>query len=693
MKNKNFPRLMEPGYIGKVRLKNHIIKTAQGSSVIEPDTGFAGERAKAYYGNLASGGVSLVIVESCGVEYPLGVHHYPVQFRLHDDALIPSFRELAQVIHQHDCQAFIQLFHSGAWNPTGLLPKRDTQSASAMTPEELPGPGFAIPRAMTLAEVDAHVEMFVRAAERAREAGFDGVEFNGGTCHLLNSFMSRIWNKRDDKYGCQSLENRARFMQEIIRATRQRCGTDFAVTCLINIEEYGHPKATTMEEGVRFAALYQQAGADAIQVRAHSYHHRDGLMHPDRLYYPELPADRPADLDWSNKGKAAIIPLAVAVKKAVTVSVIAACRLDVFLGEKLLREGKIDFVGMTRRILCDPELPRKVMEDRVEDIRPCLGCLHCMDVRLHNKPVMCRVNAHLNRERELKFKTAQIKKRVLIVGGGPAGMEAARVAALRGHDVSLVDNQPKLGGLLPLAALVKDVEIDDITSLIRWFYVQLKKLGVRIEQGQDITPEFFSKLQPDVIIVAGGGKHVIPAITGINNPSVIASGTLHKKLKTYLRFFSPQVLAGITRYYLPLGKSVVIIGGQIQGCEIAEFLVKRGRQVTIVDQVPEDKLGEGMTGDDKYSLFPWFDKKGVKRYLGVKFGKIEGKAMTLTTRDGQSITLQADTFVTALPLDANTDLIQKMTGKAKEVYFIGDANEPKLIADAVASGAIIADSI
>ena len=150
MSNNRFPKLMEPGYIGKVKLKNHIIKTAQGSSVIEPDTGFAGERALAYYGNLASGGVSLVIVESCGVEYPLGVHHYPVQFRLHDDALIPSFSELAKEIHKYYCKAFIQLFHSGAWNPTGLLPKRDTQSASAMTQEELPGPGFAIPRAMTL---------------------------------------------------------------------------------------------------------------------------------------------------------------------------------------------------------------------------------------------------------------------------------------------------------------------------------------------------------------------------------------------------------------------------------------------------------------------------------------------------------------------------------------------------------------
>jgi 2,4-dienoyl-CoA reductase (NADPH2) len=685
--------LLGTGYIGTVKLKNRIIKTAQGSSVIEPDTGFAGERAKSYYGNLASGGSSLIIVESCGVEYPLGVHHYPVQFRLHDDALIPSFTGLAKEIHKYDCKVFIQLFHSGAWNPTGLLPKRDTQSCSAMTPEELPGPGFAIPRAMTLSEVEAHVEMFVKSAERAYQAGFDGVEFNAATCHLLNSFLSRIWNKRDDKYGCQSLENRARFLQDIIRESKKRCGPDFAVTCLINIEEYGHPKATTLEEGVQFSKLLQEAGVDAIQVRAHSYHHRDGLMHPDRLYYPELPKDRPQDLDWSHKGKAATIPLAVAVKKAVTIPVFAAGRLDVFSGEKLLQEGKIDFVGMTRRLLCDPELPKKVIENRIDDIRPCLGCLHCMDVRLHNKPVMCRVNPHLNRERELKFESVKEKKKVLVIGGGPAGMEAARVAAMRGHDVTLVEKYPKLGGLLPLAALLKDVEVEDIMSLIKWFGLQLSELGVKTKLGVKDTAEVINEVKPDTIIVAGGGKHAKPVLTGIDGPNVVTSAALHGKLKTFMKFFSPQTLAELTKLYMPVGKRVVIIGGRIHGCEVTEFLVKRGRQVTIVDEAPEDMLGDGMTGDDKYSLFPWLDVKGVKRYMGAKLGNIDGKFLTITTKEGQKISLEADTFITALPLDVNAVLIKDMQGKAKDVYYIGDTQEPKLIADAIASGAITANSI
>jgi len=517
------------------------------------------------------------------------------------------------------------------------------------------------------------------------------VEFNGGTCHLLNSFLSRIWNKREDEYGPQSLENRARFMQKIIRETKSRCGADFAVMCLINVEEYGHPKATTLEEGVQFSRLLQEAGADAIQVRAHSYHHRDGLLHPDRLYYPELPEDRPQDLDWSNKGKAATIPLAVAVKKAVNIPVIAAGRLDVFMGEKLLQEGKIDFVGMTRRLLADPELPKKVMENRVEDIRPCLGCLYCMDVRLQNKPVMCRVNAQLNRERELKYLPAEKKKKVLVAGSGPAGLEAARVAALRGHEVTIYDKDSRLGGLLPLAAILKDLETNEIMDLITYFKIQFQKLGVRVKTGQGVTPALISELQPDVVIYAGGGKHFIPGIPGINSRKVVTSGALHRQLKSYLRFFSPQSLARLTKMYMPVGKRVIVIGGKIHGCEVAEFLVKRGRQVTIVDY--DDKPGEGMTGDDKYLLFPWFEKKGVKMHLGVKFNQISGGKLNITTREGKNETLDADTIITSLPLKPDTDIINVMTGKAQEVYFIGDCKEPKLIPDAIAAGAIAGNSI
>jgi 2,4-dienoyl-CoA reductase (NADPH2) len=687
----HFPKLLAPGYIGRVRLKNRIIKTAQGSSTIEPDSGFVGDRCKAYYDSLASGGVGLLIVESCGVEYPLGVHHPPVQFRLHDDTLIPSFTELTRVVHQHDCPIFLQLIHSGPWNPTGFLKGRNARCSSTLTEDELPGPDFVETKEMAPAEVAEVIEMFVKSAERAKKAGFDGVEINAGTCTLPNSFLSRVFNKRQDEYGIASLEDRARFVTDILSGIKERLGSDFAVTVLINIVEFGSERATTIGEGVRFAGLMQRAGADAIQVRAHYYGHRGGLLHPDRFFYPELKKPVLEGLDWSNKGKGAIVPLAEAVKRVVTVPVIAAGRLDPLLGEKLLRERKLDFVGMTRRLLADPELPRKVTEARLEDVRPCLGCLHCMDVRLQNKPVTCRVNARLNRERELTYAPARQRKKVLVVGSGPAGMEAARVAALRGHQVILYEKERRLGGLLNIAALVKDLELDEIMALVRYFKVQFDKLGVNVRLGREATVSVINEAKPDVVIVAVGGRHTVPPIPGIENSSVLTSSALHRTIRFYLRLFTPKILGILTKYWMPLGRRVVIIGGRIQGCEVAEFLVKRGRQVVIVDCA--EALGEGMTGDDKSQLFPWFDKKGVKRFLGVQYNRITDKGLVITTKEGEELTLEADTVITASPLQSAVGSVENLKGSVAELHFVGDCREPGLIAEATADGAIIANSI
>jgi 2,4-dienoyl-CoA reductase (NADPH2) len=687
--NNRFQKLLEPSYIGKVKTRNRIIKTAQGSSFIEP-TGYVGEQAKAYYETMAKGGVGLLIVESCGVEYPLGIHHFPVQFHLDDDKYIPSYTELVQVIRKHDCPVFLQLFHSGPWNPTGLLPKRDTKSASTLTESELPGPGFAIPRGVSLAEIEDLIQMFVKASQRAKKAGFDGVEINAGTCHLINAFYSRIFNKRQDEFGCTSLENRARFMNRIIGDIKKQMGPEFAVTALINIAEYGHEKATTIEEGVQFARLAAEAGADAVQVRAHGYGHRGGLLQPDRLFYPEFPKPLPKDLDWSHRGVGAIIPLAQAVKKVVSVPVIAACRLDPVLGEKLLQQGDIDFVGMTRRLLADPELPNKVAADRLDDINPCTGCLYCMDVRLHNTPIRCRINANLGREREFALKPAAKVKQVLVVGGGPSGMEAARVAALRGHKVTLCEKSSKLGGLLPLASLLKEIETDELLALIKYLDRQMTKAGVNVRLNTEVTPALIAQLKPDVVILAAGGIDSTMDVPGVNGKNVVTGAKLHGQLKFYSRFFGPKTLARLTKVWMPIGKSVVVIGGTIHGCELAEFLIKRGRKVTIVHSGTE--IGEGMTGDDQFQFLRWIAEKDAVIYTGATIGKITEKGVTIKI-GGKEQTLSADTIAFALPLQFNPALQQQLAGKFTEIYAIGDCNEPHLIADAIAGGSRIGHSI
>ena len=687
--NNQFQKLLEPSFIGKVKTRNRIIKTAQGSSFIEP-TGYVGEQAKAYYETMAKGGVGLLIVESCGVEYPLGIHHFPVQFHLDDDKYIPSYSELTRVVHKYGCPVFLQLFHSGPWNPTGLLPKRDTKSASTLTESELPGPGFAIPRGVSLSEVEDLIQMFVKASARAQKAGFDGVELNAATCHLINEFYSRIFNKRQDEYGCTTIENRSRFLNRIVSEIKKRVGNNFPVVVLLNIAEYGHEKATTLEEGVQFAKLAQEAGADAIQVRAHGYGHRGGLLQPDRLYYPEMPKPLPKDLDWSHKGVAAIIPLAQAVKKVVSVPVFAACRLDPVLGEKLLRQRDIDFVGMTRRLLADPELPNKVAAGKLEDINPCTGCLYCMDVRLHNTPIRCRINANLGREREFALKPAAKTKRVLVIGGGPAGMEAARVAALRGHKVTLCEKASKLGGLLSLAAMLKDVEVNELLALIRYLTVQMEKAGVTVKLNAAVTPSMIAGLKPDVVILAAGGIDSTMNVPGVDKHNVVTGAKLHGQIKFYSRLFGPKTMAGLTKIWMPIGKRVAVIGGTIHGCELAEFLIKRGRKVTIIHSGTE--IGEGMTGDDQFQFMRWIAGKDASIITGATLDKITDTGLVITTAEKEQ-TITVDTVAFALPLQPNTKLQKELEGKLTEIYAIGDCNEPHLIADAIASGSRIAHSI
>lgn len=698
--NSKFHKLLEPGQIGKVKIKNRMFKTGAGSTLGD-GSGRVHQRHKAFYGALAKGGLGLIVVEGPSFYHVPGSQDPPASpfLRLDEDTFIPPLKELTDLIHKYDCQTFLQTMIGGA---TESAPGAQPLSSSFLTPEELKlrqpyHKGYLLrapksPRPYTIDELGDLKVKWVEVAERAARAGFDGIELNAGNGHLLNAFHSRVWNRRDDKYGCQNLENRTRLTVELLQAIKKKLGQDFVVTVGVTVAEYGIEDATTLVEGVGMAGIIAQAGADAIWARVHGYQNVSmDIIWPERVFIPEPPNPLPKEMDWARFGAGSHAPLAAAVKKVVSVPVLVAGRFDPELAEKTLEEGKADFIGMTRRLQADPELPNKVAEERLDDIAPCTACSHCLESNSNRVPIICRINAALGHEGEYAILPAKNRKKVVVVGGGPAAMEAARVAAIRGDEVWLYEKDRKLGGLMPMAALVKGTEVEDIPAMVRYLEHQIRKLGVKIHTGKEFVPSMVDELKPDVVILAAGGIPVIPDIPGINRSIVISSGALHHRLKLLLRFLGPEALRSLTRYWMPLGKRVVIIGGAIQGLELAEFLVKRGRKVTVVDSAQE--LGALMPVRNRIKLMKWLPEKGATLISGARYKEVTDKGLTILTRDGQQQILEADTIATALPLKSNTRLIKEFEGKVPEVYAIGDCNEPRLILHAVADGYRVANSI
>ncbi|MBN1662783.1 MAG: FAD-dependent oxidoreductase [Deltaproteobacteria bacterium] len=636
-----YKMLFQPINIGKMQLKNRIVLPPMGTAYSE--AGIIGRRIIDYYEARAKGGTGLIIVEGTGPgEWCRG----PNQVGLGDDKYLPGWEKLVKAVHKHGAKIAVQLHHAGYEVKNGEYVQ--VSPSAVASPGRMIGVGGRLPHELTVEEIEEIIRCFADSTRRARDVGVDGVEIHGAHQYLVASFLSSSSNKRKDKYG-GSLENKARFLVEITEAMKAAAGADYPIWPRLNVMEYGIENGITIEETLEVVPMAVKAGACAVHASAYAaFSHITKAPLPDKAAF--------------------LVPLAEAVKKVTTVPVMAVGRLDQETGEKVLREGKADLIAIGRRLIADPELPNKVMGGRLEDINYCIGCMECIErLGRRGEGVICTINPAAGREEERRITPAPETKKVVVVGGGPAGMEAARVAALRGHRVVLFEKNDKLGGQLTIAAMPPNKE--DIFPWIAYQTTQLEKGGVETRLNTEATPEIILAEKPDAVILALGGIPVKPPIAGIDAPNVVTA---------------QDVLAGKA----PAGQNCVIIGGGLVGCDTAHWLATRSKTVVIIEMLK--RMAGEMGPMARRRLLDGLREQRVAMYTEATCREISGDGVQITTADGRQTTLPADTVILAVGSAGNDALFKAMAGKGPEVVCVGDAAEPHGIMEAVRDGYLAA---
>jgi 2,4-dienoyl-CoA reductase-like NADH-dependent reductase (Old Yellow Enzyme family)/thioredoxin reductase len=638
-----FKKLLEPVQIGRMQIRNRIVMPAMETGY-GTAAGYVSPQAKDYYEERAMGGVGLIIVEVCCVDAPRG-KAFMRQLSVDNDKFIPGLSELAQAIQKHGAKAALQLHHAGN------SAKKAITHLQPVGPSAIARPGGEVPRELSISEIGDLVNGFTMAAKRAQQAGFDAVEIHAAHGYLLAQFLSATWNKRQDDYG-GTLENRARFLLQILQAIRKEVGSAFPVWCRINGEESGIENGMTLNHARNLAQMLEEFGVDAINVSAIS-HDFPSSVRPS--FYPP---------GWA-------MHIAAEVKQAVSVPVIAVGRISPEFGERLLQEKKADLIAMGRALRADPELPNKLSAGRINDVRPCIACNACIEIFRSGGERLCSVNAGIGREREYRIQPAGSKKKVLIVGGGSAGMEAARVAALRGHEVLLFEKDQRLGGKLLLAAA--PLYKAEIKKFANFLANQMEKLSVKIELNTEVTPALVKGYQPEVVILATGTTPLIPEIIGLDKRNAV---------------HAEDVIAGKAE----AGENVVVVGGGRTGCEVAALLAEKGKKVSIVEML-EEVAGDMRKREGRQIFLNRLAAKGVILLTQMKAEAISDGCLVIADKCGQKQTVEADTIVLACGVLPNTALFQELRKKNVEIHLAGDCVKPRTILEAVDDGARVAMEI
>ena len=698
-----FTNILQPLRIGPMEVKNRMGVTAMGVSLAEED-GSCGDRILAYHREQARGGVGLVTMGVTGVAFPIGGNQLR-QIAISDDKYIPGLKRVADAVHEHGAKIAAQIHHGGLVSTIDLLegrplwcpsvpPAEEGDFMDGFLPEEasqalVPKGGVQL-KVMDKADIAQLVTWFAAAAVRARTAGIDGLEIHAGHGYLIQSFLSPFTNRRDDEYG-GTPENRARLLVEIIRAVREAAGPTIAVWVKLDGVEHGRKPGIQIEDAIRNARMAEEAGAQAIVCTA--YHNSaDGILH-SASHTPQAPG-----LNISN---------AAAIKAAVKIPLFCSGRIEPELAEKAIGDGKFDMLYMGRKMLADPHLPRKVAEQRADDILPCVYCYTCISQIYFAKSMKCAVNPETAFENELQIRPAATPKKVVVIGGGPGGMESARRLSAKGHKVTLLEQSDRLGGTLQFASIAYEPN----ERILNWLKRQVSASKVEVRLETKATVELLRSLAPDEVVVATGAIRTMPPIPGSDRKNVFSGDemramvlgddlpSLKGKVSWTSRMASkagaitgvtksPELIREATKAWMPLGDEIVIIGGELVGLELAEFLAHRGRKVTVVDEAP--KLGAGLQLVRRLRMLPELKHLGVALHPGAAAIAIGDGVVSWRDAGGFQHKADADQVIVAKGAKGDTSLADTLKEAGFAVHIAGDANGVGYIEGAMRSAAEIA---
>ena len=630
--------LLEPENIGSLTLKNRTIMAPMSAALANPD-GTMSDELIAYYTARAEGGVAMILTEYAFVT-PEG-RSSDHQISIADDSVIPGLKKLTERIHENDCKIGLQLQHGGR---RAMGEKCDLIAPSAIAMEY----GARVPHAMTAQEVYDLIDAFVEAAVRAKKAGFDLVEVHCAHGYLLNDFVSPRANRRTDEFG-GSIEGRAKAPVEIIRGIKKACGEDFPVSVRMSADEMVED-GNRKRDSAAMAILFEEAGADLINVSCGVNGVGKGIA----------PAARESGHN---------VEAAEQIKKTVGIRVGVAGRLtEPVYAEMVLRSQSADFVTIGRPLFADPEFVKKAAEGRENEICPCVSCLlRCYGNYGHGGIFRgCMVNPFSMRETTLVPKPAEQKKKIVVVGGGPAGLETAWVAAKRGHSVTLLEKNDYAGGQFQAAAVPPHKQL--LAGAIGYYRTMCEKYGVEMKYNTEADKEKILALKPDVVVLATGGQPLLPPIPGLKEADTLTG---------------LEILRGIQ----PRGKKVLVLGGGAQGAETADHLGDYGYDVTVVE------MRDGIALDDpeavREKLFERFAKNGVTCMPGTTVEYIYRDGVD-AKKDGQPLSLRGfDQVVMSLGVRSYNPLEEELTGLADKVVTVGDAARGSNAIEAIYRGAVL----